>query len=108
MCFVRKRKILTKDQLLKRDWDGNSCCVFCGLYEDIDHLLVNCSTVQIIWEWIAKFNNFNFIGTSLDDLWIIDSCIPLKDKVLIELIRGAVCWTIWLKRNNVIFNQAHL
>jgi zinc-binding in reverse transcriptase len=33
MWFVRKRKILTKDQLLKRGWDDNSCCVFYGLYE---------------------------------------------------------------------------
>jgi hypothetical protein len=31
----------------------------------------------------------------------------LKDKILIELIRGAVCWAIWLDRNNVIFNNAH-
>jgi hypothetical protein len=39
----------------------------------------------------------------LDDIWLIDCCIPLKDKMLVELIRSAICWVIWLKRNKVLF-----
>jgi zinc-binding in reverse transcriptase len=102
MWLVRKRKILTQDQLLRRGWDGNSYCVFCGQYEDIDHLLVQCPTVKILWDWITKFNNLTFNSNSLDDLWLIDCCLSLKDRVLIELIRGTICWIIWLKSEKCI------
>jgi hypothetical protein len=36
----------------------------------------------------------------------MDSCIPLKDKILVELVRSVVCWVIWLERNSIIFNQS--
>jgi hypothetical protein len=42
----------------------------------------------------------------LEDLWYIDCCIPLKDRNLVELIRSAVCWVVWLERNNITFNHA--
>jgi hypothetical protein len=32
-----------------------------------------------------------------------DCYIPLKDKLLVELIRSAICWVIWLERNNILF-----
>jgi hypothetical protein len=67
---------LTKDQLLKRGWDGNYCCVLCGKYEDIHHLFVQWLTVQVIWNWIANFNNFTFNDASLDDMWLTDSIYP--------------------------------
>jgi hypothetical protein len=35
----------------------------------------------------------------------MDSYIPLKDKILVELVRSAVCWVIWLERNSIIFNH---
>jgi hypothetical protein len=37
---------------------------------------------------------------------MIDCCIPLKDRLLVELIRSAVCWVIWLERNNILFRGA--
>jgi hypothetical protein len=80
--------------------------VFCGEHEDIHHLFVNCSTVQVIWNWIAKFNAFTFTGALLEDLWYIDYCIPLKDRNLVGLIRSVVCWVVWLERNNITFNHA--
>lgn len=35
----------------------------------------------------------------------IDAAIPLKDRCLVELNRGAILWQVWLERNNVIFNE---
>jgi zinc-binding in reverse transcriptase len=58
--LVRRQIFLTKDQLLKRCWIADSCCDFYGQFEDIYHLFVSCPTVQIIWIWIANFNNFDF------------------------------------------------
>ena len=56
-----------------------------------------------IWNWISEFNGFTYNCYTIDDLWILDAAIPLKDRLLIELVRGAVLWQIWLERNNIIF-----
>jgi zinc-binding in reverse transcriptase len=48
MWLVRRKRILTKDQLFRKGWTGDSCCVFCGEHDDIHHIFVNCSTVQVI------------------------------------------------------------
>lgn len=53
--------------------------------------------------WIARYNGFVSDMRSLGDLWEIGNCIPLKDANLVELIRGAVIWNIWLERNQIIF-----
>ena len=90
MCLVCRDKILTKQNLHIKGWQGDLSCVFCDQIETIDHLFVNCSYIRAIWDWIAQYNNFSFEGVCLDDLWIIDAVIPLKDKLLVELLRGAV------------------
>jgi hypothetical protein len=80
-------------------------CFFCDHDENANYLFVQCSTIKILWQWIAQFSNFTFYGCLLEDLWMMDSCILLKDKILIELVRSAVCWVIWLERNSIIFNH---
>jgi hypothetical protein len=35
----------------------------------------------------------------------IDSSIPLKDDVIVETIRGAVLWVIWLERNKLCYTD---
>jgi hypothetical protein len=47
-----------------------------------------------------------FKDNKIEDLWILDCCIPLKDKFLVELIRSAICWVLWLTRNKCIFDKA--
>jgi hypothetical protein len=37
---------------------------------------------------------------------LIDASIPFKDRLLIELLRGAVLWIIWLERNRLCFNDS--
>jgi hypothetical protein len=66
---------------------------------------VTYSFINSIWQWIARHNNFTFTSTGLADLWYLDSNIPLKDVVLIETVRGAVLWVIWLERNRIYFNN---
>ena len=36
--LVVRNKILTKDNLKKRNWNGSQECCFCGVDESIDHL----------------------------------------------------------------------
>jgi hypothetical protein len=38
-------------------------------------------------------------------LWYLDSYIPLKNKFVIEMVRGAVLWNVWLERNRLCFTN---
>jgi zinc-binding in reverse transcriptase len=102
LWLVRKNKILTKDNLQKRGWRGQTKCIFCKAHETIDHIFIHCSIITCIWSWIASYNNFSFSIQTVDELWQIDACIPFKDKNICEMLRGAILWTIWKKRNRLI------
>lgn len=43
-----------------------------------------------------------------DDLWWIDTSIPLKDKCLVELVRGTILWIVWLERNKICFQNTSI
>lgn len=89
-----------------RGWIGDESFVFFGDKDSGDHVFVVCPYISKIWQWIAACNGFQYNCQTSQDLWFIDTCIPLKDRVLIELHRGAIMWTIWLERNRLIFKGA--
>jgi zinc-binding in reverse transcriptase len=68
MWLLRRKRLHTKDQLLKKGWIGDSKCVFCDHDENANQLFVQCSTIKILWHWIAQFYNFTFQGCLLEDL----------------------------------------
>jgi hypothetical protein len=43
LWLLKKNKVLTKLNLVKKGWLGPIDCPFCGLPESIDHLFVECS-----------------------------------------------------------------
>lgn len=103
LWLAKQNRILTRDNLSKRGWQGDQSCIFCHEQETVSHLFLTCSMVSQIWHWIARYNNFVFTCVSLDDLWDIGTCIPMKDDNLVMMIIGAVLWTVWLERNRLIF-----
>ena len=107
LWLVKQDKILTRVNLSKRGWLGDVSCQFCGAPETIDHLFVQCPFFRTIWNWIADYNNFAFDITTMEELWFIDALIPFKDRYLIELVRGAVLWVMWLTRNKLCFHGIH-
>ena len=44
---------------------------------------------------------------TIEELWLIDALIPFKDRYLIELVRGATLWVMWLTRNKLCFEGIH-
>jgi hypothetical protein len=82
LWLVRYKKILTKDNLFKRHWQGNLDCVFCGLLESINHLFFQCSVARFVWRIFQIA--FNLISTPRDtaDLfgpWINSFCKTEKN-----------------------------
>ena len=49
MWFLHRKCILTKDNLLKRNWQGSKTCCFCDKDETIQHLFFECPLAKIIW-----------------------------------------------------------
>lgn len=79
--------------LISKRGIGDTSCPFCEDFETAaDHLLI-CLLF------------FVFDGTSIDDIWFIDVPIPLKDKLLVEFVRGTVLWTLWMEKNKLCFQQ---
>jgi hypothetical protein len=50
--YLRRGVILTKDNLLKRNWHGNTQCVFCQQNETIKHLFFQYRFARSIWSCI--------------------------------------------------------
>jgi hypothetical protein len=65
--------VVTKDNLLKRNWRGNSACRFCNGDESISHLFFNCPAAKFIWSVVGQV-----IGapTRHDSFWWFPQFIP--------------------------------
>jgi hypothetical protein len=47
MCLVEQNAILTKDNLLKKKWQGSPDCYMCGKPESVDHLFFSCPVAKV-------------------------------------------------------------
>jgi zinc-binding in reverse transcriptase len=105
LWLVRKNKIITWVNLQKKGWKGCITCLFCDKEENADHLFVQCPYVNSIWQWLTQYNNFIFVGMTLEDIWLLDAVIPFKNMIVVEMIRSVVMWTIWLEKNRIYFQN---
>ena len=55
--YLRRGVILTKDNLVKRNWNGSMKCIFCPQPETIKHLFFECSFTRSIWSAIHIASN---------------------------------------------------
>ena len=105
MWFVHKQVILTKDNLIKRNWTGPARCSFCDRDETIKHLFFDCPLAKVLWQTVHIAFNINppnsvnaLFGTWLNGI----------EPDLARHIRVGVCallWTIWTCRNDLVFNR---
>jgi exonuclease III len=105
MWFLYKQVILTKDNLIKRNWQGSPKCCFCDQDETIQHLFLSCPFVKLIWRILAISFNFSTPTTiaNLFGNWL--NGVTKKLKGLIRVGVCALVWAIWTVRNDCIFNQ---
>jgi hypothetical protein len=106
MWLVVRNKILTKDNLKKRNWNGSLECCFCGVDESIDNLFFHCPIARYMWRVIQVALNLVVIPKSISNLcdnWLSKP----KDKIanLILFGCGAMFWAIWRTRNDWCFGN---
>ena len=97
--------ILTKDNLIKRNSHGSKQCVFCHKDETIKHLFFECKFASSIWSIIQIGSTIyppnsiaNIFGNGLNG-------VDNRFKQLIRVAALAVIWSLWLSRNDKVFND---
>ena len=102
------RVILNKDNLVKRNWNGSTKCVFCLHNETIKHLFFDCKVARSIWSTIQIASNLypprsvaNIFGNWLHG-------IDHRFRTIIRVGAIAVIWSLWLCRNDKVFNDKNV
>jgi hypothetical protein len=105
LWYLLKGVTLTKDNLAKRKWKGDTKCCFCSKEENIQHLFFDCNVARSIWSIV----HITFgIKQPLDFAHMCGSWLSSwtgKRRRLIIVGGAALLWSIWLSRNDLVFSK---
>jgi hypothetical protein len=105
LWYLKRGVILTKDNLLKRRWKGDSKCNPCGLDENIQHLFFVCRVARFVWNIL--FITFNIqppkSTSHMFGSWIRRFAPRLRKQMIVGI--AAICWVLWLNRNDAVFQN---
>ena len=94
LWFLNRKKILTKDNLIKQRWIGCKKCVYCDAYEFVEHLFIKCPFARDIWRLVHFTFNVcpptsiaNLFGTWLNG-------IDKTTKARIRIGVAAILWAL--------------
>jgi len=103
LWYLKKGVLLTRDNLINRKWKGESKCCFCIKNESIQHLFFDCHVAKFAWN--AVFFYFGIqTPTSVTHLlgsWLRGLPLKLRKQILVGVV--ALCWALWLCRNDAVF-----
>jgi hypothetical protein len=103
--YLRREVILTKDNLIKRNWHVSKMCVFCTHDETIKYLFFQCNFARSIWSVIQAASGL-YPSTSIVNVfgnWVHG--IDYKYKILLRVGVMALIWSLWLCRNDKVFDN---
>jgi hypothetical protein len=103
--YLRRGVILTKDNLAKRNWNGSKKCVYCHHDETIKHLFFDCHFARSIWS-IIQISSTLYPPKSVANIfgnWL--NGVAHRFKTLIRIGTIAIIWSLWLCRNDKVFND---
>ena len=110
---LAQKSILIGDNLKKRGMEGPSRCPLCKLHEEtVDHIMLDCPFAKEVWLQAMNLNQATNLPHSVQDLlssWVSLSPFRLTKNILLqtawEWLPKAICWKLWLERNNRIFRS---
>jgi hypothetical protein len=101
-------RILTKENLLKRNGNGNTSCCLCDKEETIQHLFFGCPLAKIIWRIVHMMfglsppkNVKNLFGN-----WLAG--IDKRDVKQIRVWVCAIIWAIWNAWNDKVLTRTRV
>ena len=102
--LLEQNAILTKDNMIKRNWVGDPTCFFCSLPETRDHLFFECVVAKVVWGVIGRCFGADNTPRGLTQYkdWI-RWWMP-SGGTFHTFGRAAVCWAFWKYRNKACFD----
>ena len=67
MWYLKNGVILTKDNLVRRNWHGDKSCAYCHVPETIQHLFFSCAHAKFLWRAVHVVFGISQ-PSSMDDL----------------------------------------
>jgi hypothetical protein len=98
MWLVEQGAILTKDNMVRRNYQGDPCCYFCSDPESSDHLFFECPIARVVWGVIAVCFAQNSRPSYVQYWRWINGALPGGEKFHMFGL-AAICWAIWKCRN---------
>ena len=101
----KKGVVLTKDNLARRNWNADTRCSFCHSPKSIHHLFIECFYTKFLWRTVHLVFGIS-PPLSIDDLFVNWSKVggTIHSSLLLTAA-SALCWTIWITRNEVVFDK---
>ncbi|KAK8532542.1 hypothetical protein V6N12_053980 [Hibiscus sabdariffa] len=101
-------KIMTNYERMKRHFVSDARCGLCGAdVEDVDHILTRCPNSFLVWKLVRADKMQDFMSCDIKSWIKINLTQPHRFAIDIAawgLMFGGVCWFIWLRRNDLVFN----
>jgi len=105
MWLLEQNAVLTKDNLLRRNWLGDPACYFCSYSESRDHLFFQCPISKVVWGIFGTFLGATNIPRDLGQYYNwIKNWLPDGSPVYTFGL-AAICWAIWKSRNRACFDK---
>jgi hypothetical protein len=98
MWYLKREVILTKDNLIKRNWRGCTKLCFCSFEESIHHLFFECHLARLVRNIISISFGIHIPNISeMYGSWKRSFSCKQRKTVMIGVT--ALCWAIWHSRN---------
>jgi hypothetical protein len=107
LWYLKQGVVLTKDNLVKRQWKGCTNYCFCAEQETIQHLFFDCPIARLTWGSVClTFGVKKPEGVEhLFGPWFRSFSSKQRNLVLVGL--AAICWALWISRNDLVFQKSH-
>lgn len=101
---LRKRKVITTV--------NNSCCPICLQEEEsLNHLLITCPVAAEVWVRCYRWLGWVTVLPPECNSHLLQhycTALNLKQNFLLKVVWFAIAWTLWMHRNQVIFNGGNV
>jgi hypothetical protein len=104
--LVIRNRVQTTYNLDRKKWKGSKFCQLCNSEESVDHMLFQCPIVVFMWAVMRDARNWSscprFVIGFKDFFF---TKLGIGKTRVIWFLFGAICWTLWLNRNDFIFSN---